>query len=400
MSSPVGVWIVGVKGGVATTAMCGVLSACAGRIAPVGMVTESPLAAGLPLPALDDLVFGGHDIRSGDLVAQAKELRRTAHTLRAEDLDAIEPGLRRFSAHCRPGALYESGSAIESLADDESRGSSASAQETVERIRTDLEEFRRNTGAARVVFVNLASTEPPIAKGSRLDTAEGVRSLIAADARESLRASTLYAVAAAESGCSYLNFTPSPGALTPGIAELFTDAGLPFMGSDGKTGETLLKSVLAPMFKHRQLRVHTWYGYNLLGDRDGLVLDHAENKEAKVASKDNLLHSELGAPLRSRVAIDYAPSLDDWKTAWDFIHFEGFLGVKMAMQFTWQGCDSILAAPLVLDMVRLLAFAHSRGERGPQTHLASFFKTPYSVSTHDFPTQFAMLQSYLARHQP
>ena len=167
------------------------------------------------------------------------------------------------------------------------------------------------------------------------------------------------------------------------------------MGADGKTGETLVKSSLAPMFKYRNLNVLSWQGYNILGDRDGVVLANAENKQAKVESKDGLLSKILGYPLHTHVGIDYVPSLNDLKTAWDFIHFQGFLGYKMSMQFTWQGCDAILAAPIVIDMVRLADLAQRRGETGPMRHLSCFFKSPIDVDQHDLHLQWHLLTDYV-----
>jgi myo-inositol-1-phosphate synthase len=151
------------------------------------------------------------------------------------------------------------------------------------------------------------------------------------------------------------------------------------------------------MFAHRNLRVLSWQGYNILGDRDGAVLADTRNKSAKVATKDGLLPAILGYPLHTHVGIDYVPSLHDLKTAWDFVHFEGFLGFKMTMQFIWQGCDAILAAPLVLDLVRFADLAQRRGEAGPMTHLACFFKQPIGVAEHDLHRQWQMLVDYLER---
>ena len=136
------------------------------------------------------------------------------------------------------------------------------------------------------------------------------------------------------------------------------------MGCDGKTGETLLKSVLAPMFARRNLQVMSWVGHNIFGNMDGRVLDDPANKQAKIASKDHLLGEILGYRPQTLVSIEYIESLGDWKTAWDHIHFAGFLGTPMTMQFIWQGCDSVLAAPLVLDLVRLTELARRRGEIG------------------------------------
>jgi myo-inositol-1-phosphate synthase len=148
------------------------------------------------------------------------------------------------------------------------------------------------------------------------------------------------------------------------------------------------------MFKYRNLRVLSWQGYNILGDRDGAVLADGENKRAKVETKDGLLASILGYPLHTHVGIDFVPSLHDLKTAWDFVHFEGFLGHRMALQFIWQGCDSILAAPLVLDLVRLLDLAARRGESGPARHLACFFKRPVGDGEHDLHEQWQRLTAY------
>jgi myo-inositol-1-phosphate synthase len=151
------------------------------------------------------------------------------------------------------------------------------------------------------------------------------------------------------------------------------------------------------MFKYRDLQVLSWVGYNLLGDRDGRVLAHADNLATKVRSKDSVLASILGYPVHTHVGIDFVESLHDLKTAWDFIHFQGFLDHKMTMQFTWQGCDAILAAPLVLDMVRLAELAMRRGEGGPMSHLAPYFKSPIGVHAQDLHSQFHAMMDYLRR---
>jgi myo-inositol-1-phosphate synthase len=164
------------------------------------------------------------------------------------------------------------------------------------------------------------------------------------------------------------------------------------MGRDGKTGETLLKTALAPMFVARRLKVLAWEGYNMLGNRDGLVLDDPAAGRAKVKDKDGALRRILRDPgVHTRVRIDYVPSLDDWKTAMDFIHFRGFLGARMSLSFTWQGCDSALAAPLVLDLARLADLARRDGEKGTLPWLAPFFKTPLDVEEQDFGRQHALL---------
>ncbi len=393
--SRTGVWILGARGGVATTMIVGALALKHGLAESTGLITSTDLFDGVPLAGVDDLIFGGHDVRTTSLPECAREISCATGTLHPALLAAIEPDLAEIETHLRTGVLHHSGHAIETLA-----GVDVSAGETdpgaaVARIVTDLEEFGREQKIDRLVVVNLASTEPQIKDHPAHHSVDGLEQALKDGDGTAFIASSLYAIAAARVGAAFLNFTPSPGALLPSIARLLEEAGSPFMGSDGKTGETLVKSALAPMFRYRNLRVLSWQGYNMLGDRDGEVLAHDENRKTKIDSKDNLLHEYLGYPLHSKVAIDYVPSLDDWKTAWDFIHFEGFLGVKMSLQFTWQGCDSILAAPLVIDMVRLLDLAQRRGDKGAQSHLALFFKSPHGVKDHDLHRQFHALTQYL-----
>ena len=143
----------------------------------------------------------------------------------------------------------------------------------------------------------------------------------------------------------------------------------------------------------------SWVGHNIFGNLDGKVLDDPRNKAAKVKSKDHLLASILGYPPQTHVSIEYIASLGDWKTAWDHVHFRGFLGTPMTLQFTWQGCDSILAAPLVLDLIRLVERAHRGGERGALTWLACFFKSPLGVSEQAFAPQVDLLQEWVARQR-
>ena len=161
-----------------------------------------------------------------------------------------------------------------------------------------------------------------------------------------------------------------------------------------------MKTTLAPMFVARNLKVMSWEGYNMLGNRDGKVLDAPDANQAKCKDKDNCLRDILGDDeTHSRVRIDYVPSLGDWKTAWDFIHFTGFLGTKMILQFIWQGCDSALASPLVLDLIRMADFAHRSNESGNLRHLACFFKAPYEAEEHGFFRQNEALLEYVAAHR-
>ena len=224
---------------------------------------------------------------------------------------------------------------------------------------------------------------------------ETLKPRLAEGAGELLPSSSLYALAAIQAGHTYINFTPSLGASIPALAELAEGTGSLLAGKDGKTGETLMKTVLAPMFAHRNLKVMSWIGHNIFGNRDGLVLDDPTNKASKVETKDRVITEILGYKPASIVTIEYLPDMGDWKTAWDHIHFQGFLGTKMTLQFTWQGCDSLLAAPLAIDLARLADLEKQRGGKGLMRHLACFFKSPEGVEENDFFRQFEALRDYL-----
>jgi myo-inositol-1-phosphate synthase len=389
------VWLFGAYGGLATTLVVGARAIARGLAETRGLATELPVAAGIPWQPLDGLVFGGHEIRHSDYTASATEIHARTGTLPPELLRPLRADLAAASKNVVSGVLPNAGRTITSLADRKQQPQSLRAQ--VARIQRDIRAFMERHRLDRVVCVNLTSTEPPLRSSPAHRSLAAFENALARDDVRSVRPSAIYAYAAATLGLPFVHFTPSDSALLPAIREAFVANKAPFMGRDGKTGETLVKSALAPMFAYRNLRVLTWQGYNILGDRDGRVLADKDNKSTKVATKDALLPAILGYPLHTHVGIDYVPSLHDLKTAWDFVHFEGFLGFKMALQFIWQGCDAILAAPLVLDLVRFADLAHRRGEVGPMPHLACFFKQPLGVDQHDLHHQWQMLTAYLDR---
>lgn len=395
----VGVWLIGAGGGVASCVVCGAEALRAGLIDRTGLVTELEDLRGLDFVAPESFVFGGHEVRPVELTREAASFARANGVLTPEILEAAQAGLERATANLRPGLTLNCGDAIRKFAAPTDRDRLA-LLEVVESLKRDFADFRARNALDDVVVVNLASAEREFALPREYAYAETLLGVLAEDRRELFPASVLYAIAAIEAGCPYVNFTSSPGSCSPAVDELARRRGLPHMGQDAKTGETLLKTALAPMFAARNLRVLAWEGHNLLGNRDGLVLDAPSHKEAKLRGKDRALRALLpGEGLHSRVRIDFVPSLGDWKTAWDFIHFEGFLGARMQLQFTWQGCDSALAAPLVLDLVRFAEFAHRKGERGTMRHLACFFKAPYAVEEQNFHLQMEMLFDYAQQHR-
>ncbi|MCP3822276.1 inositol-3-phosphate synthase [Streptomyces sp. A3M-1-3] len=339
-----GVWFVGARGSVATTAVAGCAAITAGLHPATGMVTETPPFAAAGLPSLPSLVFGGHDTVSCPLPKRAEALEAGGvlpHGLSS----AVRAELAAADAEIRPGGPLP--------------GDTRTDADLITAFAGDLTDFMDRRGLTRTVVINVASTEP-------LPSPDDLR----------LPASSLYAAAALRAGCAYVNFTPSTGLHTAALREAVAACGLPHAGRDGKTGQTLVRSVLAPMFLQRALAVRAWSGTNLLGGGDGAALADPAAAAAKNAGKTRVLSDTLGSVPEGEVHIDDVPSLGDWKTAWDHIAFDGFLGSRMVLQTIWQGCDSALAAPLVLDLARLLARAHEAGQTGPRPELGFYFKDP------------------------
>ncbi len=369
-----GIWIAGAKGDIAATCLVGARAVAAGLRSAAGLTTALPPFDRLGLVAPGDLVFGGVDLSPAPLGDSTHALYRRSGTVSRElldtlaaDIDAAHRDIATVRLPWQPGG--------------------PTPEAAVAELRAALARFRE-----------LTSVEPDPLPHPGQDSLGGLERLIAEDRRDALGSGILYAYAALREGCAYLNFTPNAGTRLGAVRDLAEQARLPYYGDDGKTGETLVKTALAPMFACRNLRVLSWEGLNLLGNNDGKALNVPANRAAKLRNKASVLGPMLGYEPHGAVRIDYTPSLGDWKTAWDLIHFQGFLDVAMTLQFTWQGCDSILAAPLVLDMVRLADFALRRGEHGPMTHLAAFFKNPLGVSEMALWPQFQRLLAYAERH--
>ena len=386
-----GVWIIGARGAVATTTIVGARAA-ARRLLPLrGVTTEGPRGEGLSMPAVSALVFGGWEVRGGSLLDAATDLAESGRIFDLRLLDPLALDLQDIDRNIVRGGTRGSPRPCGAAADGETPA------EVVEKLGGDLRAFRRRHSLERVVVVNLATTEPVFTTPEDHLTLARLEESLRSGGSAVFRPSTLYAYAAMREGAAFINFAASPAALVPAIRELAEREGVPFAGTDGKTGETLVKSALASLFRERDLQVLAWHGDNVLGNSDGAALNEPEVKAAKVETKDGVVRGVLGYAPETSVDITYVPSLGDWKTAWDLIHFQGFLGTRMTMQFTWQGCDSILAAPLVIDLVRLADLALRRGESGPMTQAACFFKAPVGTQEQDLGRQYAMLDRYLRR---
>lgn len=392
-SRRIGIWFIGARGGVASTTIIGLAALKQGLIGNDGLVSTLPQFADVGFADWSSFVVGGHEIRNTTLLAEAEKLQRESRIIEPHVLEACRDELAAIDQRIRPGVIYNVGETIAEFADSEIKAKNETPRMAIDRAKADLNEFVQQNDLESVVVVNVASTEP-VVDGSSLPEKWAELNGQLEQAGCPLASSSLYAIAAFELGHSHVNFTPSLGSEPAAIQELALANGACHIGRDGKTGETLLKSALAPMFANRNLQIMSWVGHNIFGNMDGKVLNDPVNKKTKVVSKDRLLGEILGYDPQTHISIEYIESLGDWKTAWDHIHFKGFLGTPMVMQFTWQGCDSILAAPLVLDLVRFTDASTQRGESGVLTHLSSFFKSPMNVTENDFVRQFQQLEEW------
>lgn len=394
----VGVWLVGAWGGVATTVVVGLMALRRNLSDTTGLVTSLPPFQALDLVEWDQLVIGGHEIRDTDCATEARQLLKASHVFSPELLQSLQADLDAVDANVRPGTLVNVGPTIANLAGSKALAfQGESAGEAVTRLSDDLADFQKRHQLDQVIVVNVSSTEPPVDPAIAELSWEDIEQQLASKGASGLPASTIYAIAAFRNRFPYVNFTPSIGSDLPALTEYALARKVAHVGRDGKTGETLMKAVLAPMFAARNLKVMSWVGHNIFGNLDGRVLDDPVNKANKVRSKDHLLTEILGYKPQTLVSIEYIESMGDWKTAWDHIHFQGFLGTPMVLQFIWQGCDSLLAAPLVIDLIRLSEREARRGGVGVMTHLASFFKSPMGCDEPAFALQFENLKQWVAK---
>ncbi len=386
-----GLFLVGVRGSIATTVLHG-LEALHTGVPPLGMVTEAPAFAGHPFVPLSRLRVRGWDV-AGDLHRSAEELSRIGVLPR--DLVELCADLRdRVElSTCSGIAEPEDSQLIDPRARERLMLPPPAA---VEALRADIRSWLQEDGFRRAVVVYLATPERSRETPEEWSNPEAEPLKLLDEAPQDISRSILYATAAIAEGLPFINFTSAPGAAVPALAGFAARKRVPVLGNDGKTGETLVKSVLAPLFRDRHLKVMSWEGTNMLGNRDGAALEDAARRQSKLANKDHVVPSILSDPAAHvQSHIHFVPSLHDWKTAWDFIHFEGWLGTRMSLQFTWQGSDSALAAPLVLDLARLALLALERGVAGPLVAAAPFFKNPLGTEEHDFHRQMDGLRLWL-----
>jgi myo-inositol-1-phosphate synthase len=364
-----GIAIIGLGGAVGTTMVAGIELLKKGLIDTAGL----PLAD-LPKTLLEDLagyeniVFGGWDLFGEHLAKAAEEHDVLTH----KQFLAVEDELRKI----KPWRAVSNNDFLSNI-EGENKVSSHSHRETIEKIRADLREFKKSCDEA--VVINLASTEKLAAEGNEIfNSLTGFEKALDENAKE-ISPAILYAYAAIAEQIPYGNFTPSVSADTPALIEFAEKQGAPVAGKDGKTGQTMIKTVLAPAFKTRALRVEGWYSTNILGNRDGLALSNEDSLASKVKTKSSVLEDILGYEVEDHlVDIRYYRPRGDNKEAWDNIDVRGFLGQTMQIKVNFLCKDSILAAPLAIEIARLLDLAKRRGMSGIQEQLSLFFKLPMS----------------------
>jgi myo-inositol-1-phosphate synthase len=383
----VGVLLVGL-GAVSTTTIAGILAIRKGLAKPIGSLTQmgtvrlgkrtearSPaINEFLPLAGLDQLVFGGWDIFEDDCY----EAARTAGVLDATILDQVKDELSAI----KPWPAVFDRQYVKRL-DGPNVKKGRTKKDLAEQLVDDIRRFKSQHQLDRVVLIWCGSTEVFLTEtAAHQSLAAFEKALESSDA--SIPSSMIYAYAAIREGLPYANAAPNLSADVPALLELAQETGAPLAGKDLKTGQTLLKTIIAPGLKARLLGVAGWYSTNILGNRDGEVLDDPESFKTKEESKKSVLdyilqpnlYPELYSDLHHVVRINYYPPRGDNKEGWDNIDLVGWLGYPMQLKINFLCRDSILAAPLVLDVALLLDLAKRVGFSGIQEWLSFYFKSP------------------------
>jgi myo-inositol-1-phosphate synthase len=379
-------------GAVATTFVAGVEAARKGLARPFGSLTQlqtirlgkrtegrSPLIKDfIGLAVLDDLVFGAWDPIPDDGYASA---------LNAGVLDKHEHlnPIKGFLQSVKPmPAAFDTHYVKKLTGPNVKQGKNK--RDLAEQIRQDIRDFKKSSGADRLVMVWCGSTEIFIRPGRAHETLASFEKAMESN-DETIAPSMLYAYAAIMEGIAYANGAPNLSADFPALEQLAVERGVPIGGKDFKTGQTLIKTVLSPAFKARMLGVSGWYSTNILGNRDGEVLDDPESFKTKEESKLGVLehilqpemYPELYGKMYHKVRINYYPPRGDAKEGWDNIDIFGWMGYPMQIKVDFLCRDSILAAPIVLDLALFFDLAQRSGMRGIQEWLSFYFKSPQTA---------------------
>lgn len=407
-----GILLVGL-GAVSTTFVAGVEAIRKGKSAPIGSLTQmGTIRLGkrtdnrtpkikdfVPLADLDDVVFGAWDIfpdSAYEAALNAGVLDKSQVEDLREQLESLKPMQAVFSQN------YVKRITGENVKVGKNK------MELAEQLIADIARFKEEKGCDRLVMVWAASTEIFIVPSEVHETIEAFEKAMYDD-DERIAPSMIYAYAALKSKVPFANGAPNLTVDIPALTQLAEDAGVPICGKDFKTGQTLMKTILAPGLKSRMLGLEGWYSTNILGNRDGEVLDDPENFKTKEESKLSVLehilqpdvYPDLYEGFDHVVRINYYPPRGDNKEGWDAIDIFGWLGYKMQIKVNFLCRDSILAAPLVLDLALFMDLAQRAGMKGVQEWLSFYFKAPQTAPglypEHDIFIQLMKLKNTL-RH--
>ena len=398
-------------GAVSTTTIAGVLAIRKGLAKPIGSLTQmgairlgkrtegrSPFIKDfVPLASLDDVVFGGWDIFNDN----AYEAARTAGVLDKDLLEQIRPELEAIKPM---PAVFDQRYVKRLHGPNVKQGKNK--RDLAEQLVEDMRRFKAENNCDRLVMIWCGSTEVYLTETpAHASMASFEKALEASD--DSIPSSMIYAYAAIREGIPYANAAPNLSADVPAMLELADKTGSPVAGKDLKTGQTWMKTLIAPGIKARLLGVEGWYSTNILGNRDGEVLDDPESFKTKEESKKSVLdyilqpnlYPDLYGKLDHVVRINYYPPLGDNKEGWDNIDIFGWLGYPMQLKINFLCRDSILAAPIVLDVALFLDLAKRAGMDGIQEWLSFYFKSPMHAKDlypeHDLFIQLMKLKNTL-----
>ncbi|GAA4451339.1 inositol-3-phosphate synthase [Rurimicrobium arvi] len=400
-------------GAVATTVIAGVEAIKKGLAQPVGSLTQMgnirlgkrtenryPLIKDfVPLAGMEEIVFGGWDVYSDNVYQSAMNAKvlepGLLEPIKAE-LEAIKPMKAVFDK-----------SYVKNL-DGTNVKEAATKWDLAQALMQDIEQFKKDNNCTRVVIVWCASTEKYTEETAVHQTIEAFEAGLKNN-DPNIAPSMIYAYAALKSNVPFANGAPNLTVDIPAIVALSKELNVPIAGKDFKTGQTLMKTIVAPGLAARALGVRGWFSSNILGNRDGLVLDDPENFKTKEVSKLSVLEEilnadmnpELYGELYHKVRINYYPPHGDNKESWDNIDIFGWLGYQMQIKINFLCRDSILAAPIVLDLALFMDLAHRAGMDGIQEWLSFYFKAPQTAPDlkpeHDIFKQLIKLQNTL-RH--
>jgi myo-inositol-1-phosphate synthase len=384
-------------GAVSTTFMTGVMMTRKGLAKPVGSMTQyDKIRIGrgadkkylhykdiVPIADLNDIEFAAWDVYP----VNAYESAINANVLKEKDIEPVKDELLKIKPL---KAAFDKNYAKRLDGDNIMHG--ATRWEMVENLRADIRNFKQEKGVDRVVVLWAASTEIYVAPDMKYHgTIEALEAAMKADNKEQIAPSMCYAYAALKENAPFIMGAPNTTVDIPAMWDLAEETKVPIAGKDFKTGQTLVKSGFAPIIGTRCLGLSGWFSTNILGNRDGLVLDEPANFRTKEVSKLSTLESilvedeqpDLYTNYFHKVRINYYPPRDDNKEGWDNIDIFGWMGYPMQIKINFLCRDSILAAPLCLDLCLLIDLAHRAGRYGTQRFLSFFLKSPMHDYTKD-----------------